>query len=310
MPQPRFADVHVKRAIQNVAIGYQNPAFIAEQIFPTVPVDNQSDKYYTFDRGDMFRDQAENDRQPGSRAPRVGWNLSNDEYACKRISLAQGVPDMTVENADEVVRPFERATANVMRQVLIRRERRLAADMFTTGVWGTDKTGTTDFSKWSDFANSDPAKDILVAKDAVSLEIGVEPNLLVIGQDVLRSLRLHPDAIDRFKYTRVGIIGAAEIAQWLDVPRVLVGGAPYNSAAEGQTVSMARIWGQNALLMYVTDAPAIDEPSAGYTYQWQPVSTKVFREEAEEQDVTEANVNIDMKVTSSISGYFFSDCVD
>lgn len=309
MPLPRFADVHVKRAIQNIAIGYQNPMMIAEQVFPTVPVDNQSDKYYTFDRGDMFRDQAANDRQPGSRAPRVGFNLSTDEYACKRISLGQGVPDMIVQNADEVVRPFERATANVMRQVLLRRERRLAADIFAISKWNTDVVGGTGFTQWNDFANSDPAANILTGKDAISLEIGVEPNLLIIGQDVLSDLRLHPDVIDRFKYTRVGIIGPAEIAQWLDIPRILVGGAPYNSANEGQTTSMARIWGKNALLLYVTDAPAIDEPSAGYTFQWQPVSTKTYREEAEEQDVVEANVNIDMKITSTISGYFFSACV-
>ena len=72
---------------------------------------------------------------------------------------------------------------------------------------------------------------------------------------------------------------------------------------------MALIWGKNALLMYVTDAPAIEEPSAGYTFQRRDASTKTFREEPEEQDVVEANKDIDMKITATDCGYYFSAAV-
>lgn len=307
MPQPKYASVHVDSAIRDVAIAYRNSFYIAGEVFPNVPVRHRSDVYYKFDKGDWFRDQADNDRRPGTRASRGGWNVTNETYTCKQISFAQGVPDLIVENADDVVRPFENATDFVMEQIMIRRERRLAADIFATGVWGTDVVGGTGTDLWSDFANGDPPTDIETAKDTILQNTGRLPNTLVIGRGLLKYLKLHPDALDRFKHTQTGILSNAQIAEWLEIERLLVGQATYNSAKEGQAASMSFIWGNSALLAYIAPSPGIDVPSAGYTFSFQDVNTKTFREEAEAQDVVEANVNIDMKVCGSDFGYYFSN---
>jgi len=310
MPEPKNADAHVNAAIQDVAIGYENSLYIAERVFPSVNVAHKSDVYFKFTKGDRFRDEAANDRQPGTRAPRGGWNVTTEPYACKRISFGQGVPDMIVDNADDVVRPFENAASHVMEQINIRRERRLVTDIFATGKWDTDVVGGVGADKWDDYANGDPAKDISDGVDTILQNTGMKPNILVMGHEVMSALKQHPDAIDRYKHTQTGILTEAQVAAWLDIPTVLVGDAVYNSAQERQTTSMSFIWGKNVLLAGVTNSPSIDTPSAGYTFNWQGVSTKTYREEAEEQDVVEANVDLDMKLTASDLGYFFSGIVD
>lgn len=251
-----------------------------------------------------------NDRKPGTRAPRGGWNVSTEPYACKRISFGQGVPDDIVDNSDDVVRPFENATTHVMEQLSIRRERRLVTDIFATSKWDTDKTGGTDVDKWDDYANGDPAKDVSDASLTMLQNTGRKPNVMVMGVEVMEALKQHPDAIDRYKHTQTGILTEAQVSAWLNIPTVLVGEAVYNSAAEGATVAMSFIWGKNVLMLHVTGSPSIDEPSAGYTFDWKGVSTKTYREEAEEQDVVEANQDLDMKQTASDLGYYFSAIVD
>ena len=306
MPNPRASDVHIDKAITNVAIRYSNTQFVAEQVAPRLTVEKESDKYFTFTKGDWFRDEADDDRQPGTRAPRGGFDLSNDNYALKEIAQASAVPDRIANNADRPLRPFEDASRWCSQMVNLRKERRCASTLFAASTWGTDKTVD---NAWSDFVNSDPATDIAVGKDTVMQNTGVTPNRLLIGQEVFKYLRMHPDALDRFKHTQTGILNQAQVAQWLDVDQIIIGTAIVNTAAKGAADSMSYIWGKNALLMYVTGAPSISEPSAAYIFQKAGVRTKRFREEAEEQDVVEVQHLVDIKRTATDCGYYFPSVV-
>jgi len=306
MPNPRIGDVHIDRAISNVAIRYTNSNFIADSVAPVVNVEKESDKYFTFTKGDWFRDEADNDRAPGTRAPRGGFDLSNENYALKEIAQASAIPDRIRDNADNPLRPFEDASEWAMQMVMLRRERRAASTLFNTGSWGTNKTVD---NQWSDFVNSDPATDVAVGKDTVLQNTGMAPNTLLVGQEVFKYLRMHPDALDRYKHTQAGILTQDQIAQWLDVDRIIVGSAIVNTAAKGASDSMSYVWGKNATLMYVTGNPSISEPSGAYIFQKSAPTTKRFREEAEAQDVVEVSLLTDIKVTSSDCGYYFPSCV-
>lgn len=306
MPNPRISDVHIDRAIENVAIRYTNDMMIAEEVAPRVTVQNESDKYFKFDKGDYMRDEADNDRQPGTRAPRGGYRLSTDTYSLKEIAQASEVPDRIRDNADSPLRPFEDASEWASRMVMIRREKRVAAALFASGVWGTDRTVS---SQWSDFVNSDPAADVATGVDTILSRTGVMANILLIGQEVYSKLRQHPDGLDRYKHTQTGIMNEEMVAQWLGVDRLIVGRAINNTAPEGADASMSFIWGKSALLMYVPDSPSISEPSGAYIFQKGGVVTKRFREEAEAQDVVEVTHLVDIKVTASDAGYFLPSCV-
>ncbi|MBU1374300.1 MAG: hypothetical protein KJ820_16350 [Bacteroidetes bacterium] len=302
------SDVHIDRAIKNVALRYSNANFIAPQVAPVVTVPNESDKYFIFTKGDWFRDEADDDRRPGSRAPRGGFTLSNATFSLKEAAHATPIPDRIRDNADDPLRPWEDAARFSSQMVMLRRERRAAAALFVASTWnsGTDHTVT---NQWSDLVNSDPASDIATGLDTIAQATAQIPNTLIIGREVYTQLRQHPDGLDRYKHTQTGIMTAEMIAEWLGVERIVIGSAVYNSAAEGATVSMSYIWGRNALLLYVPTSPSITEPSAAYIFQKGGLQTKRYREEAEGQDVVEAKLMHDTVRTAVDCGYYYASIV-
>ncbi|NBO09074.1 MAG: hypothetical protein EBV30_06965, partial [Actinobacteria bacterium] len=61
MAQPTSGDVHVDAILTNISVAYiqEQAAYVASRIFPTVPVEKQSDKYFIYTKGDWFRDEAQ-----------------------------------------------------------------------------------------------------------------------------------------------------------------------------------------------------------------------------------------------------------
>ena len=308
MPQPKLSDVHIDRAIRNVALRYTNVGFIADQVAPVVNVPNESDKYFIFTKGDWFRDEADDDRRPGSRAPRGGFTLSTETFSLKEAAHATPIPDRIRDNADDPLRPWEDASRFSSQMVMLRRERRASAAMFVSSTWNSG-TDFTVVNQWSDLINSDPASDVASGVDTVAKSTAQIPNTLLVGREVYTQLRQHPDGLDRYKHTQTGIMTPAMIAEWLGVERLVIGNAVYNSGAEGGTVNMSYIWGKNALLLYLPAAPSITEPSAAYIFQKGGLQTKRYREEAEEQDVVEAKLLHDTVRTAVDCGYYYPSIV-
>ena len=318
MPQPTTSDVHVDAILTNISVAYiQSQAnFIANQVFPAVPVEKQSDKYFTYTKADWFRDEAQV-RAPASESAGSGYGLSTSTYNALVYAFHKDVDDQTRANADTPLAPDRDATQFVTQRMLLRREIQWAADFFTTSVWATDKTGGTDFTKWSSYAGSDPIEDIEAGKSAVLTSTGMLPNTLVVGYDVYRQLRNHPDIIDRVKYTSSNTVDTATIARLFGIDRVLVSRGVKNTAAEGAAISMASIAGKNALLCHVTQSPGILTPTAGYTFEWRGVSDGLgatdgisrFRRPELRADRIESQMAWDNKVIASDLGYFFSSAV-
>jgi len=69
MPQPTARDVHVNAPLTNISIAFlqSQDSFVASRVFPSIPVMKQSDRYYTYDRGDFNRDEMQL-RAPGPRS--------------------------------------------------------------------------------------------------------------------------------------------------------------------------------------------------------------------------------------------------
>ena len=106
-------DVHVDQLLTNVSIGYSNAGYIADQIFPVVPVDKQSDKYLTYDKSHWFRNEAKI-RATGTKSERGGWNYSSDTYFCDRFSYGHEIYDEERDNADPAIQPGMTANLNVI----------------------------------------------------------------------------------------------------------------------------------------------------------------------------------------------------
>ena len=87
MPNPTANALHVDSLLTNMSIGYKNLSYIADEAFPIVPVQKQSDIIPQFDQSHWFRDQAVI-RAPGPKSQRAGWKVTTDEtYYCQRFSF-------------------------------------------------------------------------------------------------------------------------------------------------------------------------------------------------------------------------------
>lgn len=309
-------DVHVDQLLTNVSIGYSNAGYIADQIFPVVPVDKQSDKYLTYDKSHWFRNEAKI-RATGTKSERGGWNYSSDTYFCDRFSYGHEIYDEERSNADNAFQLDSDAAEFATDKILMQREVAFAGSFFTTSVWGTDKTGGTDFTRWSDYAGSNPLVDVSDWMDTIEASIGREANRLVMGKQVWTKLKWHPDLIDTIKYTQRAQMGLDLAATLFEVERILVGRAIYTTSPEGTaeaSVSYSRIWGKHTLLIYVPNTPSLRQPAAGYTFTWQRVPQslryiKRMRDEEREADIIEANAYYDHKVTGAAAGLFGSTVI-
>jgi len=262
---PTLKDIQYDPILSNISVDYKNELYVAEQILPPVTVKTRTGKYFNYDTS-KFR-KAMSLRAMGGHTNEVDFNLSQSTaFIIKEHALKEIVPDELVDQAPLPLDPMMDAAENVTEKLLIEKEYDLAVYMQSTTNLSRNTT-LSGTSQWSDYANSDPIGDIQTGKTTIHGYIFRQPNVLVLGKQVYDKLIQHPDIIDRIKYSQLGVAGTDLLAKLFDVDKVIVGGAGYESATEGQTSSMAYIWGKYAWLLYVNPRPTIKNISFGYHFQ-------------------------------------------
>ena len=322
--QPDVGDVHVNGLLTNFSIAHRNAIenYIADRMFPILPSDKQSDLYAVYTRGSFFADEGQRMvRAPGTRAPTTGFGVDlTNTFHCINYAIGYEIPDELRQNADMPL-DMDRDVTNLLTDIqLIRRERAWATDFMKTGVWGTDVTGGSNFTKWSDYAASDPFTDLEDAIDTIESNTGRRPNRLAMGAIVWRRLKHHPDFIDRIKggatAGQPAQVTKEMLARLLEIDEVVVGRASYRSSDEGATLTLARILDDDALLTFSPNTPSLLTPSAGITFFWRPLTggdiqyMRRGRVDREKYDWIEGHSYIAHKLTEAQSGYFFADAVD
>ena len=314
MPQPTQSQVHVDAILTNMSVAYMNEmdSFVASRVFPTISVNKQSDKYFTYSQADFYRDQAKV-RADGTESAGSGYSLSTDTYSSSVWALHKDIGDQVRANSDTPLDPDMDATRFLTHQMMIRQERDWASNYFTTSVWGNDSTPST---LW-DASGSDPIGDIQTGINTILSDTGYLANTLVLSYNAYKTLRNHPDFVDRYKYTSADSITPELIGKVLDLPRVMVMKGVYNSAAEGATASYAQVGDKDALLCYVAPSAGLMTASAGYNFVWNgvggglgtSVAVSKYRMDWLRADRLEIESAWDFKVVSSNLGYFFSNPV-
>ncbi len=316
MPQPTQSDVHVDAILTGISVAYMQEAehFVAGKVFPSVPVQKQSDKFFTYTQDDFFRDEVQY-RADGTESAGSGYGLSTDSYSANVWALHKDIGDQTRANADAPLNMDQDASRYLAQQMLIRQERDWASNYFGTSIWGTDSTPSTLWSA----ANSTPIEDVQAGINTVLTNTGYRPNVGVCSYAVFSILKNHTTLVERFKYTSSESLTATLIARVLGLDELYVMGSIVNTADEGATASYSQIGDKDMLLAYVPSSPGLMQPSAGYNFTWTGLansggigtSTSVsrFRMDHLRADRLEIQSAWDMKVVSSALGYFFSNCV-
>lgn len=325
MPSPSQSDLHVNVPLTNVSIAYMqsSDAYIADKVFPKVPVKKQSDLYWKYSKSDWRRTDVER-RAPSTESKGVGWNMDTDQYFAHVYAVHKDVDDQLRSNADSNFNLDRDATEFITNQLLLKRDIDWNASYFQPGVWAKDLTGGTDFTKWSD-AGSDPIGDVAEWILEFRKLTGFAPNKMVLGAEVMKSLKQHPDIIDRIKYTQKGIVTEDLIATLFNVDQLFTS---YATVATGPQIDDARTQdaattfdfisnAKSTLLAYAPGGPSLMTPSAGYTFTWngylggngEGIKIKRFRMEPIASDRVEAEMTYDMKVVSKDLGSFAKEVV-
>lgn len=334
MPQPDVSDVHVNAPLTQVSVGYQPGGFFATRAFPVINVDKQTDIYVTYDKSHFARDMGGPGaaptgshgmwRAPGTRARVAGYTVNMDQtYRCKNYALGFEISDELRGNADSVFNLDRDAVLLLTSLLNLRYDREFTADHLATSKWA-DQTIT---NKWSDYAASTPIEDLREAWDTIrkgTLSMSVDGGChLLIGSLVSRRLLDHPDLLERIKYgganTSPAQVSLEMLAQIVGIDDVRVGYSVYTSDEEGTaeaSVTYSNVFEDDALLYWTPRGSNQLAPSAGFLFNWRPLTggglyfVRKGRNEREKYDWIEVHSYLDWKLVTKDSGVYMDDACD
>jgi hypothetical protein len=327
LPTPKSA--HVDSAMSQISVMHKNQIFIADRVFPSVPVKKQSDYFFKFLKGAWFRNEA-GLRGPGGRARRGGYPVTTDSYHCKEYAFAHPIPIELINNADEAIRPWQTGIVFATDLVMLAKEKIVSDLVVTAGNW----TSSEDVEAgWVAGSGNTFIADVLGAKETVRKLIGRYPNAMIIEAKTFKQIKLEDTVLDRIKYSgtqgRPADVTTQTLAQLFELDEVMIGGSIYSSAEEivgGADWTAVDLWETTAtkggaFLYYRPPSPGLEVPAAGYCFNWNSgmgQESKVAQggpyrqvrywwEDAEKQWVVEASESFDAHVISADAGYLFYD---
>ena len=291
----------------------------------------RQDNYYIFSREDLLRDNWQRKPAYGKVDPTT-IGESTDNYVCKVDQMIMGIDqirqtDLSRRQGPSIIQPKQQRTRTIAEQANIHQDRLFAASYFKEGAWkneleGVDNTtpSTNQFIKFSN-ANSDPIAFIDKEKTDMNQQTGRMPNRLGLGINVFNALKVHPGILERVKYggstANPASVTENVLAQLFGVEKIVVLKSIMNSASMGADEEMQYIGDPNAfLLAYATNAPSIDEPSAGYIFTWDMLGNgqmlpilNYLGENGTHTEYIEGLMATDMKKTSDDLARFYKAAV-
>lgn len=319
--------------LTNVSIAYlQNPANYGKglRLFPRVQVPLSAGHFYKFDKASVSRDDVQRKPQFGKVNPVIMGN-DEDTYSCKIDQIIMGIDQITALNyqrsgAVGLNNPARAKTIIATEKMNIHMDAVFARNFFNAGVWGNEMTGTSTTPSGSQFyqfdnANSDPIKLFDDLIDEITREGRRRPNKLALGVDAFKGLKHNPMIYERIKYggstANPATVNTRVLAELFGIDEIVVLDSTYNTAEEGNPAQMEYICdSKGALLLYAPNSPMIDEPSAGYTFTWDPLgngSPVTFRqwkgEEGTYSEFVEGICSYDMKKVCDDMAVYLKDCV-
>lgn len=292
------------KLLTNVALGYFPKKFICESILPEVKSAQYTGSLGSYGTAHL---RIVNSKIAGKGKYRQvdGFATSTQTYSIKGHGLSDIVTDEDYRN---VLLPFKAESDKVMalQTMLYLEKEKALADVLGDTAELTQNVTLAGNDQFNDYLNSDPLDVGSDARAAIYAGCGEIPNTVIMSWLVWDKLRFHPAILNAlgFKDNRPGGLQEAELASALGVQKVFIGSAMYESAQEGQTSSLASVWGKNLIFAVVPDSAQVGQVSLGYTMRLDgssprkvykqslfnpPNSTEVLVEDSYEQLIAQAS---------------------
>ncbi len=286
----RPSDVHVDAPLTNFALQFQNRSFVADMVFPIIPVVKESDLYYTFVREEL-RD-VDSLRAAGALAKEVDWVPSTSSYRAEEFAMRHLLPDRIAANADAPVRPRINTTAKLMKWLMLGYEKRIQAIAQATG---NVQATVAASPKW-DGTSPTIEKDIDTAKDNIRNNAGVEPNAILLAENVKDVLKRDTTLRDLIRYVINVGSGNRDLLMNGELPPVLfnlaiiVAGAVEDTSKIGAAASVSKIWNDAVPVFYREMAPSLEGLTWGYSMRVQAPLVTAYRDEPRKGEWIETSI--------------------
>lgn len=310
---PKLGDAKVDKILSQFSQRYSNKMYIAENILLPMKVKEKTGKYAKYGSENLRIYTDALFRAPGTRANSIDYSVSQGTYECRERALEKRVPDEFVDNSDDPYDPKRDATSTIMDNIWANQENALATVMADTAVL-TKNTTLAGVDQWSDYTNSDPFDDIFAGVDTMRTNSAQLPNTIAMGYSVMKILKQHPDVREQLKYTGAGgNVSDGAFVQFLkdffNIQNVLIGTAIKDSADEGQTASLADIWGKHLWLLHINERPTLMQATFGYTFFDVPRKVETYREESHVADVIRVRYSFDQNIMDANLAYLVKNAV-
>lgn len=316
MPLPTLSQVHVQTALTDLSIAYRQDApAVSDRLFSRVSVSKQANKFFVWDKGDMWRREAKK-RAPGADFARLGIRLSTDSYSADQFAVEYPIPDEIRANQDAAVDIEETATMWLVDQLNLEKDLTFAADFFTNSSGWTAGTVST---AWDNVGSGTPVTNITNGVLSIRQALGASNQHRLVGlggAKILTALLTSDQVRDRTKYVQAGTQAALEsaMAGVLGLDELIISTRMYNTAKEKATAAYSAVFDNDFLIVAVPRSPGLNVPAAGYTFAWDEggrgdMYVEMYRDELKKQDVVRAVCYYDQKQTGASLGVFFNNAV-
>lgn len=265
-------NVHTDVVLSNISVARMNQSWnVASALFPVVKVSKQSDKYYIFGRESWRPPMNGTYRAPGTKANRIpGLKVSVDQYFAVENALEGTVTPEERENADSPLSPDRDGTENITQKIILGREMNVRDKVYDPGTYIPEHVFTLGVgATFDDYANSNPIGVFREAQRVFHKTMFTIPNVVVIPWDVMWWLSDHPALRNRLSGDERSVLTEQDVANLLNVGRVIVPGGGYNRENNaGTPEDIGYLWSQHIVMAWVPPRPGRRTPAFGYEFVW------------------------------------------
>lgn len=254
-----------------IAIAYKNKNMIADEVLPRVTVSN---KFYTW---------LEYDLATGFTIPSTLWSARSDatmvdipstehERGCRDFGLADLIPNDDISQSSDKAGVLNRKTEFLTQVLVLDREVRVA-NLVQSAASYPEANVFNPATGWDDPA-ADPISDVRTALNAVLLR----PNTAAFGRELWELFASHPKVVKACNRNDggEGFARVRDVAELLELDKVLVGDAILNIKRPGQNAEFKKAWGKKLSLLRLDPLGGPEGfPSFGFTAEFMKRTTTV-----------------------------------
>lgn len=294
-----------------IAIAYRNRILIADEVLPRLsPMSRQEFKYFAYDMVDGFTIP---DTRVGRRSAPNEVSFSGTEVTDSTLDygLDDPIPQVDIDSAEVGFDPRNHSVEQLTNLILLDREVRVSA--LVSSAANYDAANVTTLGATAQFSNT--SADVLgIMEDGLNAPV-MRPNVAIFGQASWSAFRRHPQVMKAVfgTYADAGMATRQQVADLLEVEKVLVGQARVNTARKGQAANLTRAWGDMVSLIY-QDAMATNRNGTTYGFTAQ-YKTRLAGSERDGNiglrggERVRVGESVKEVVSAKSLGYLILDCV-